>query len=134
MYRVVRIAALVWCRAVKERKPLSQTCSEAEFLQIWMSTWRVPLTTWRAALGVFNWVMMSIVPSCHKTPHERFVRTMFMISMVSRAVDNWHVCLESAEAAVKLQRWLREEEGGGGGVVAGGDMIAKHGYVGPGWK
>ncbi|MBE3044493.1 hypothetical protein IMZ48_18380 [Candidatus Bathyarchaeota archaeon] len=134
IYRVIRVAALVTVRAIRDRRPLSAVCTVEEFLQIWTTSWRVPLTTWRGMIGIFNWATVSIVPLSHGGAHERFARTMFMISMVSRAVEDWGVFMAASTAAMRLQSWLSGGLGRGEDKVsAGGAMVEKHGFVNSGW-
>ncbi|KAH6690307.1 hypothetical protein F5X68DRAFT_68868 [Plectosphaerella plurivora] len=143
MYQVVRHAALVYSRAIMTRTPIGSTCTTDEFLAIWTTTWRVPLTAWKGANGVFYWVMLAIAPSCHGTAHARFVKSMLMISALGLGLDNWAVAVEAASAGLRVQRWLsqgsagsgtgaaegvrggggaRAGDGGGGGAGSGGDQ------------
>lgn len=135
IYRVIRVAALVTVRAIRDRKPVSEACTSEEFLQVWTTSWRVPLTTWRGMIGIFNWAMVSIVPLSHGGAHERFARTMFMISMVSRAVEDWGVFIEASTTAMRLQAWLTGAWGRGEeNIKAGGAAVARHGFLNPGWE
>lgn len=135
IYRVIRVAALVTVRAIRDRQPLSAVCTREEFLQVWTTSWRVPLTTWRSMIGIFNWAMVSIVPLSHGGAHERFARTMFMISMVSRAVEDWGMFIEASTAAMRLQAWLTEGWGKGEeNLKAGGAAVDRHGFLNPGWE
>jgi hypothetical protein len=134
MYQVVRHAALVYSRAIMTRTPIGSTCTTDEFLAIWTTTWRVPLTAWKGANGVFYWVMLAIAPACHGTAHARFVKSMLMISALGLGLDNWAVAVEAASAGLRVQRWLsqgngavetarrRAGDGGGGGAGSGGDQ------------
>ncbi|PKS07492.1 hypothetical protein jhhlp_006096 [Lomentospora prolificans] len=132
MYRVIRLAALVNIRAIRDRTPLSKACSIDEFLQVWTTSWRVPLTTWRCAVGIFNWAMVAIIPACHGGAHERFARTMYMISMISRAAEDWRLMFEASRVAMRLQRWLAQ--GGNDGTLSGGGhAVAKHGFLNTNW-
>jgi hypothetical protein len=139
MYQIVRMTAIVYARAVRDRVAISKACTPNEFLQIWTSTWRVPLSSWKAVNGVFMWVMLSIVSSCHETPHERFVKSMLVLAIQTLAMDNWHVALDAMRAGMSLELWLRGEvtkvkrEKGteGDGPVSGGESVARHGYHQP---
>lgn len=133
MYRVIRMAALVTIRAIKNRQPLSEAGTLEEFLEVWTTTWRVPLTTWRGTIGIFNWAMVSIVPLSHGGAHERFARTMYAISMVSRAMEDWGLFMEASGVTMKLQRWLAGGRRNEGGVEGGGKAVARYGFLNPGW-
>lgn len=133
MYSVIRLAAMVNIRAIRDRIPLSRACSIDEFLQVWTTSWRVPLTTWRCALGIFNWAMFAIIPACHGGPHERFSRTMYMISMISRAAEDWGLMFAASRVAMRLQRWLAQG-GKGGAPMGGGQAVARHGFLNTNWE
>ncbi|KAJ0163603.1 hypothetical protein CTA2_2728 [Colletotrichum tanaceti] len=110
MYQVIRMTAIVYTRAIATGIPLSVACTEPEFLQIWTTTWRVPLSTWNSAVGVFHWVMLAIAPACHRTPHARFVKNMTTISMLTFGVENWAIAMSAARAAMRLQHWLGSQD------------------------
>ncbi|KAK2059952.1 hypothetical protein LY76DRAFT_615404 [Colletotrichum caudatum] len=126
MYQVVRMTAIVYTRAIATGTPLSGACTESEFLQIWTTTWRVPLSTWNGAVGVFHWIMLAIAPACHRTPHARFVKNMTTISTLTLGVENWAMAMGAVRAAMRLQHWLGSQQGtkgadesDGAGVGAG---------------
>ncbi|WQF89077.1 Putative zn(2)Cys(6) fungal-type DNA-binding domain, fungal transcription factor [Colletotrichum destructivum] len=106
MHQVIRMTAIVYTRAIATGTPLSVACTESEFLQIWTTTWRVPLSTWNSAVGVFHWVMLAIAPACHRTPHARFVKNMTTISTLTLGVENWAIAMSAARAGMRLQYWL----------------------------
>ncbi|GJC98028.1 hypothetical protein ColKHC_06854 [Colletotrichum higginsianum] len=106
MHQVIRMTAIVYTRAIATGTPLSVACTESDFLQIWTTTWRVPLSTWNSALGVFHWVMLAIAPGCHRTPHARFVKNMTTISTLTLGVENWAMAMSAARAGMRLQYWL----------------------------
>ncbi|TQN69720.1 hypothetical protein CSHISOI_05738 [Colletotrichum shisoi] len=106
MHQVIRMTAIVYTRAIATGTPLSVACTESEFLQIWTTTWRVPLSTWNSAVGVFHWVMLAIAPACHRTPHARFVKNMTTISTLTLGVENWAIAMSVARAGMRLQYWL----------------------------
>ncbi|KAK5652432.1 hypothetical protein OQA88_10476 [Cercophora sp. LCS_1] len=118
IYKAVRLAALMYSQAIKFRRPFSAIVSTDDFLQLWTTCWRVPLGTWRSLLGVFNWLLVPLVP-CGKRPHDRFVKAMLNVSLFQIGMDNWEIACGAMEGALKLQRWLDAEreafspEGGG---------------------
>ena len=134
MYRVIRMAALVTIRAIRNRQPLSEAGTLEEFLEVWTTTWRVPLTTWRGTIGIFNWAMVSIVPLSHGGAHERFARSMYTISMVSRAMEDWGLFMDASGVTMRLQRWLAKGRRNEGAVAGGGKAVARQGVLNPGWE
>jgi len=108
IYQAVRLAALIYSQAIKLRQPFSSVVSDSDFMQVWTTTWRVPLSTWRSLLGVFNWILVPLLPS-GKRPHDRFVKTIVNVSLFQMGMDNWEVGSGAMDAALKLQRWLGPE-------------------------
>ncbi|KAK0719499.1 hypothetical protein B0H67DRAFT_599232 [Lasiosphaeris hirsuta] len=91
IYQAVRLAALMYSQAIKLRRPFSLVVGTAEFTQLWTTTWRVPLSTWRQLLGVFNWLMLPLAPSGKATEHDRFVKAMLNVSLLQIGMDNWEI-------------------------------------------
>ncbi|KAF4810383.1 hypothetical protein CGCSCA5_v010681 [Colletotrichum siamense] len=110
MYQAIRETAIVYSRAIMNRTPLSVACTQHEFLQIWATVWRVPLSAWNSSVGTFHWIMLAIAPACHTTPHGRFVKNMLMVSTLALGVDNWAVAIGAAKAGLKLQHWLKGQD------------------------
>ncbi|KAM5353637.1 hypothetical protein ACJ41O_000287 [Fusarium nematophilum] len=132
MYRVVRSTALIWCKAILNRSPTSTMCSERDIMVIWGAVWGAGLPTWKAVVGVFIWIMLALVPSCHKTPAGRFMKTLMVSTLMSIAVDNWHIAMDITRTAFRLQRWLaggstfdRNEKG----LTGGETVVDKYGFV-----
>ncbi|KAI8310832.1 hypothetical protein K4K59_007959 [Colletotrichum sp. SAR11_240] len=110
MYQAIRATAIVYSRSIMNRTPLSVACTQPEFLQIWATVWRVPLSAWNSSVGTFHWIMLAIAPACHTTPHGRFVKNMLMVSTLALGVDNWAVAIGAAKAGLKLQHWLKGQD------------------------
>ncbi|KAF7563212.1 hypothetical protein G7046_g928 [Stylonectria norvegica] len=119
MYRCVRMTAMVYCRAILNRTPISAMCSEMDFLKIWGAAWQVGLPTWKATIGIFVWVMLAIVPGCHSSGPARFVKTLMVAGFMTVGVDNWHIAMDVTKTAFKLQKWLA------GGVKAHQGVLEK---------
>ncbi|EAQ92261.1 hypothetical protein CHGG_00496 [Chaetomium globosum CBS 148.51] len=110
VYQAVRLAALLYSRGIMHRRPFSLVVTSDEFLRLWTTAWRVPLSTWRSLLGVFNWVLLPIVSSGKAAqPHDRFVKGMMNISLFQMGMDNWELASSVMEAELSLQRWLGGE-------------------------
>lgn len=114
LYQAVRQTALVYARAVLQRRPFSEVVDPDEFVQLWTATWRVSLTSWKGLLGVFMWVTLSIIASARDTSHDLFVKSMLSICTVQMSLESWDVAAGALKAAVRLNAWL------GGGVSGGG--------------
>ncbi|KAL2128387.1 hypothetical protein VTI74DRAFT_9257 [Chaetomium olivicolor] len=142
VYQAIRLAALLYSRAIMHRQPFSAIVNPAEFLRLWTTAWRVPLSKWRSLLGVFNWILLPIVPSGKAAqPHDRFVKGVINISLFQMGMENWEIAWEVMEGAGRLQRWLAgegtqdgSEQGGGskwrqgngtpaGDVASGGESV-----------
>ncbi|KAI7917578.1 hypothetical protein M0657_007975 [Pyricularia oryzae] len=64
LYISVRLAALIYAKAIAKRKPLSSVCPPSDALALLSTTWKIPLSRWRGAIGVFVFLMLSIFPTC----------------------------------------------------------------------
>jgi hypothetical protein len=113
VYQAVRLAALLYSRTIMRRRPFSLVVAPDEFLRLWTTAWRVPLSTWRSLLGVLNWILLPIAPSGKAAqPHDRFVKGMMNISLFQMGMDNWEIAGSVIEAGLSLQRWLAGESAG----------------------
>ncbi len=112
LYKAVRATALLYSRAVMLRQPFSAIISEDDFLELWTTVWHVSLAKWKSVLGIFHWIMVSLVPAARNTPHDRLVKSMLTTSMLQVGFENWEVASGAMESAVRLQRWLGAESAG----------------------
>lgn len=136
IYRCVRMAAAIYYRAILARSPTEEIIQGAEFLQTWDLIWKIGLAAWKQNVGIFIWVMLATVPSCHNLSPARFIKTSMVAGLMTMALENWHVTIDAAEAALVFQRWLRREfpespKNNGAGVVGGEKMVEKHGFILP---
>ncbi|KAK0670581.1 hypothetical protein QBC41DRAFT_221525 [Cercophora samala] len=123
IYQSVRLAAILYSRAIMLRRPFKQIVTRAEYLQLWRTTWKVPLSIWRSLLGVFNWILLPLVSSSSSQEqdsnnHGHFVKGMLNVSLLQIGMENWELCSGIMDASVGLQRWLSGsgvENGDGGG-------------------
>lgn len=106
MYRCIRMTAKVYCKAVITRSPTSTVCDDLGFLTIWETFWKTGLPVWASALGVFAWVMVAIMPSCHNARQARFIKTLMVSGFLSMGIENWHYTLAVIEAGLQFQRWV----------------------------
>lgn len=129
VYRMVRMVATIYCRAILSRAPTSMVCSAGELLQIWGLSWRIPMASRSSILGIYLWTMLSIAPSCHSAAPARFIKTLFVNGFLTAAVENWHVAIGMADSALKLQRWLKGSTTSKSLVFGGERAIEKHGFA-----
>ncbi|CEI66562.1 unnamed protein product [Fusarium venenatum] len=108
MYIVVRKIALIYCKAVSTRSPISAACSEEDINVIWRAIWESGLPTWKSVLGIFVWVMIALSTNCHKTKFGRLIKTLTVSTMMSLGMDDWYLFLDIAKTAFRIQRWLAE--------------------------
>ena len=54
---------------------------------------------------------------------------MLIPGLMNMAVENWHVAIDAARRALRLQRWLRGGGEEGRGVQGGEKGIEKHGFA-----
>lgn len=131
MYRMVRMTAVIYCRAVLSRVPTSMVCTDNDFIQIWLLAWRIPMATRRSLLGILTWVMLVIAPSCHNKAPARFIKSMAVNALMNMALENWHLAIDTADTAVRLQKWLSHGgERKAGRAISGGEaIIEKYGFA-----
>ncbi|KAM0501881.1 hypothetical protein ACHAP8_004177 [Fusarium lateritium] len=135
MYIVVRKIALIYCKAVSTRSPISSACSEEDINVIWPAIWESGLPTWKSVLGIFVWVMIALSTNCHKIKFGRLIKTLTVSTMMSLGMDDWYLFLDIAKTAFRIQRWLAEGDGddstkqlmGGRAVVDQYDKFAMDG-------
>ncbi|KAI1878582.1 hypothetical protein JX265_002759 [Neoarthrinium moseri] len=106
VYQSIRLAALVYTSAIVARKPLSQSCSVADFYQVWATVWRVPLSVWKSMMGIFLWIIVVITPPSRSTPHARFVKSMLTIAALVLGIENWPVSSGALKGMIMLQAKL----------------------------
>ena len=109
VYRSCQMAALIYCRAVIERVPISKACTVQNLNQLWSCMWRVTLTEWKTIPGIFVWVILAGNPAAQATPHGRFLKSMLKAATSYMALDFFDVVDCSLMNYAKLQRWLRTE-------------------------
>lgn len=108
VHRCVRTTAILSCRSVLCRFPISRCCSDTDFEQIWGWVWQAGLDRWASLSGIFTWIMTTIVPSCHNTVHARMAKTLTVTSFTYVGTENWHVAVDMAKTSLKLQTWLKQ--------------------------
>jgi hypothetical protein len=108
MYQSCRKAALIYCKAITERTPLSRCCTTRDLSQLWATVWRVTLTQWKKIPGIFIWILLSVNQASQDTHHGRLIKSLLKSASFYIALENWEVIDGSLAAFVKLQRWLRE--------------------------
>ncbi|KPA44271.1 6-hydroxy-d-nicotine oxidase [Fusarium langsethiae] len=125
MYLVVRRIALIYCKAISNRSPISTACSEEDITVIWPNIWQLGLPTWKSILGIFVWVMIALSTNCHKTRFGRLIKTLTVSTMMSLGMDDWHLFLDIAKTAFRIQRWLAE----GGNDSSTGQLVGGQAVV-----
>jgi hypothetical protein len=120
LYQTVRLAAIIYARAITTRQPFSSVVSPADFQQLSGALWRVPLPVWKGVLGVFGWIIAALAPAAERLEssgsgggrrHARFVKSMLANSLLQMGTDNWELARGAMGAAGRLQRWLGEGDG-----------------------
>jgi hypothetical protein len=106
VYKSCRVAALIYCKAIVERIPLSQACTFLDLQQLWTNMWRIKLIRWKEIPGIFLFLLLSANQAAQTTPHGRFVKSMFKAASSYIALDNWDVVDGALANFLKLQTWL----------------------------
>ena len=123
LYTAVRLTAALYTKSLATLQPLSQVCSEEDALSVLMASWRIPLARWRGMLGIFIWIMLSIVPTVHRRTglanisakvHTRFAKSILQCGWMQMSLENWAACEESMRRTLWFQGWLRQSGSGHG--------------------
>ncbi len=98
----MRLAAPIYARAIATRQPFSAVCSTSDALKLLACTLAgASLARWRGVIGVFLFILMSIIPVTTKStdpyllPHNGFVKSILQIGYMQMAIDNWNVAAEA---------------------------------------
>ncbi|KAK4223923.1 hypothetical protein QBC38DRAFT_35361 [Podospora fimiseda] len=123
LHQSIRLAALIYCRAIQSRKKLSQIITEQDVYEVLEAVWKVPLEVWEGGmLGLLVWGLVAIMPVAKgMMPRSGTytTKTMLMAGAVQEAMrreEGEGNVIRVLERVVGLQRWL---EGGGGGISGG---------------
>jgi len=108
IYESCRIAALIYCRAIVDRVPLSEACTLQDLGFLWQHVWNVDLSDWKKIPAIFLWIMLAALPTAQHWPHGRFSKLMVKGAACHLALDNWDVVDGSLRTFTGLQRWIRK--------------------------
>jgi len=103
-----RTVALIYCKAIVERIPLSQACTPEDISSLWGTMWQVTLTRWKAIPGIFIWIILSAHQAAQDTAYGRFLKSMLKTSSLYMALEDWNLVDGALMTFIELQRWLRK--------------------------
>lgn len=134
VYLCVRVTAQLYARAILERKPTREVCTQAEFIRLWSYGWAAGLGRWSNLSGIYAWMNIAVGPLCHETIHARMVKTLTVTTFTYMGTENWHVAADIAAAALKIQAWLRsgkdnKPKGTVSGAIGGEKGIENFGFA-----
>lgn len=116
LHKCIRLASLLYITAITERQPLSRICTETQLIEIWTTTSRIPLTTWKAMLGIYLWLVFSVAPTAahlsSSSHHVRSIKTNLNVAISQLALESWEVAQEALNRMDMLQQWLSGHIGG----------------------
>ncbi|PVH85216.1 hypothetical protein DL98DRAFT_651089 [Cadophora sp. DSE1049] len=113
IYKSIRLASLIYCKAIVSRTSLAKSCTLSDLNHLWANMWQVKLSRWKQIPGIFLFIILAAIPAAQDTAHGRFLKSMLKTTSSYIAMEYWDVADASLMAFVKLQRWLRN-----GGVDA----------------
>ncbi|KAK4202371.1 hypothetical protein QBC40DRAFT_43798 [Triangularia verruculosa] len=105
--KAVRWAALVYCRAVRERKPCHRIVTAEGLGEMTEAVWSVPLEVWAQSdrmLGVLIWILGAGI-TCEEMVFKS--KVMLIAAAVEMGTRDWDGVMEVLKRVVKLQEWLR---------------------------
>lgn len=123
LYTAVRLAAPLYAHAIATRQPFSKICKPLDALRVLAATWRIPLSQWRGVIGPLLFTLISIIATVSGAhdqdgqddedilsqlrPHAGFVKSILQIGFMQIALEDWEVCRETMDSALRLLEWLR---------------------------
>lgn len=113
IYKSLRLASLIYCKAIVSRTNLAKSCTLSDLNHLWANMWQVKLSRWKQIPGIFLFIILAAIPAAQDTAHGRFLKSMLKTTSSYIALEYWDVADTSLMAFVKLQRWLKN-----GGVDA----------------
>ncbi|KAK3986177.1 hypothetical protein QBC44DRAFT_403005 [Cladorrhinum sp. PSN332] len=140
LHQSIRLAALIYCRAIQARKPLSRVVTEKDVYEVTEAVWKVPLETWNEGglLGTLVWVLVGVLVVMKEMDGGYTSKTMLMAGAVQEAMrgderegggeggGSGSGVVGVLERVVRLQRWLE------GGSMSGGFSGSGRGSGSPG--
>ncbi|KAK0108232.1 hypothetical protein ONS95_003052 [Cadophora gregata] len=106
IYKSLRLASLIYCKAIVSRRSLAKSCTLSDLNQLWANMWQVKLSRWKQIPGIFLFIILAATPAAQDTAHGRFLKSMLKTTSSYISMDYWEVADASLMAFVKLQRWL----------------------------
>ncbi|KAK3389888.1 hypothetical protein B0H63DRAFT_519121 [Podospora didyma] len=106
LHRAVKLAGLVYCRGIQERRRLTEVAGEAEVIEIVDAVRMVPLDIWKNLLGTLLWILGAILPAARSTPRIYTSKSMVMAVSLQMALGDWGTTVTALSRAIKLQTWL----------------------------
>jgi len=107
IYKSLRLASLIYCKAIVTRTNLAKSCTLSDLNQLWFNMWQVKLSRWKQIPGIFLFIILAAIPAAQDTAHGRFLKSMLKTTSSYIALEHWDVADASLMAFVRLQRWLR---------------------------
>jgi hypothetical protein len=126
-YQSVRLAGIIYSKAIMQRRPFTTVVREAEWVQLWRTVCRVPESAWKGALGVFCCIVMCILPVAALSERRGTVNVLTVqkvkrkleSSLFQIGMENWEHARATMQAGLTLQKWLNE------GVTAEGAGVSE---------
>jgi|HubBroStandDraft_4_1064222.scaffolds.fasta_scaffold236893_1 hypothetical protein len=107
MYETVRLAALVYCRAIINHIPFSEACRPADLRTMFSAMSQISLSEWKRFPGVWLFVLLSMNPAARNIPAGINLRSLLKISCFALAAWEWQVYVNVMESYIYVQRWIR---------------------------
>jgi hypothetical protein len=107
MHRAVRLASLMYCRAIQFRKSCSKVVEDKDAIELAEVVEKVPLETWDTTLGTLVLLLVVTLPTAKNIAFCYSTRTMMVTAAVQLSLTDWSVAAKTLGKVVKLQAWLR---------------------------
>jgi hypothetical protein len=108
VYEAVRLASLVYTRAIMQRIKLSQACSPDALAELLEATSRVPLRKWKEMPGIWLFILLVANAGARFTREGRLSRALTRICSFSISLRDWQAMVNLMESFLAVQKWIAE--------------------------
>jgi hypothetical protein len=106
IYEAVRLASLIYSRAILRHTKLSQSYGPDALSALLEATSRVPLQTWKEMPGIWLYILLVANAGARFTRQGRLSRALTRICSFSIALRDWQALVNLMESFLAVQKWI----------------------------
>jgi len=108
IYEAVRLASLVYSRAILHDIKLSQSCRPDAISALLEATSRISLQKWKEMPGIWLFILLVANAGARFTKEGRLSRALTRICSFSIALRDWQALVNLIESFLAVQKWIAE--------------------------